>query len=50
MKLLAAREALAGGVGNVLIADGRVDHPIQAARSGAATRVLLAPRLVGSTA
>jgi [amino group carrier protein]-L-2-aminoadipate 6-kinase len=50
MKLLAAREALAGGVGNVLIADGRVDHPIQAARAGAATRVLLAPRLVGSTA
>jgi [amino group carrier protein]-L-2-aminoadipate 6-kinase len=43
MKLVAAREALRGGVPQVLIADGRRREPVRAARAGAATRVVLGP-------
>jgi [amino group carrier protein]-L-2-aminoadipate 6-kinase len=39
VKLLAARDALAGGVPEVLIADGRVDAPVRRALAGDATRV-----------
>jgi [amino group carrier protein]-L-2-aminoadipate 6-kinase len=42
LKLVAAREALAAGVPQVLIADGRREHPVTAALSGEATRVLTA--------
>jgi acetylglutamate/LysW-gamma-L-alpha-aminoadipate kinase len=41
LKLVAAREALRGGVPEVLIADGRRPAPVRAALAGAATRVLL---------
>jgi acetylglutamate/LysW-gamma-L-alpha-aminoadipate kinase len=41
LKLVGAREALAGGVGRVLIADGRVERPVLAALAGAGTRVEL---------
>lgn len=41
LKLIAAREALLGGVGKVIIADGRVADPIRAARAGHGTRVVL---------
>ncbi|RKS08409.1 N-acetylglutamate kinase [Nocardiopsis sp. Huas11] len=40
-KLIAAREALAGGVGRVLISDGRVDRPVYAALEGAGTEITL---------
>ena len=36
-KVLGAREALEGGVGRVIIADGRVAHPIAAALAGGGT-------------
>jgi acetylglutamate/LysW-gamma-L-alpha-aminoadipate kinase len=36
-KLLAAREALAAGVGSVVISDSRVAHPVQAALAGEGT-------------
>jgi len=38
-KLLAATEALDGGVGEVLIADGRIDKPISGALGGVRTVV-----------
>ncbi|ARZ72282.1 [LysW]-aminoadipate kinase [Streptomyces sp. HU2014] len=41
LKLVAAREALQGGVGRVLIADGRRRDPVRAALGGAATEVVL---------
>jgi acetylglutamate/LysW-gamma-L-alpha-aminoadipate kinase len=44
VKLLAARDALAAGVPKVLVADGRVDHPVRRALAGAATRVTLDSR------
>ncbi len=36
-KLIAARDALAGGVRSVILADGRVEHPVQGALAGAGT-------------
>jgi acetylglutamate/LysW-gamma-L-alpha-aminoadipate kinase len=42
VKLLAARDVLVAGVPTVLIADGSGPHPVRAALSGAATRVILA--------
>jgi acetylglutamate/LysW-gamma-L-alpha-aminoadipate kinase len=41
LKLIAAREALAGGVPEVLIADGRRPRPLSEALAGAGTRVTL---------
>jgi acetylglutamate/LysW-gamma-L-alpha-aminoadipate kinase len=41
VKLIAARAALAAGVPQVLIADGRVDQPVSRALAGSATRVVL---------
>ena len=38
-KVLGASEALAGGVGRVIIADGRIDHPIAAALEGRGTTI-----------
>lgn len=43
LKLVAAREALLGGVPLVRIADGRRAAPLTTALAGAGTRVLLAP-------
>ncbi len=40
-KLIAARAALAAGVPQVLIADGRVEQPVSRALSGSATRVVI---------
>lgn len=51
LKLVAAREALAGGVGRVNIADGRRAGPVRAALDGAGTRVVIAdeaPALAGA--
>jgi acetylglutamate/LysW-gamma-L-alpha-aminoadipate kinase len=42
IKLMAARDALLGGVREVLVADGVGPHPLAAALSGAGTRVTLA--------
>lgn len=42
LKLVAAREAIAGGVGHVLIGDGRRESPVRSALDGHATSVLLA--------
>ena len=42
LKLIAAREALAGGVGTVRIADGRVPEPVSRTLAGAGTTVHLA--------
>ncbi|WP_430791135.1 [LysW]-aminoadipate kinase [Actinoplanes sp. G11-F43] len=42
LKLVAAREALAGGVATVRIADGRSDEPVRRALAGAGTVVGLA--------
>jgi acetylglutamate/LysW-gamma-L-alpha-aminoadipate kinase len=39
VKLLAAAEARRAGVDNVVLADGRVDSPVAAARAGAGTRL-----------
>ncbi len=41
LKLVGAREALHGGVANVIIADGRVEQPLQRALRGDGTRVEL---------
>lgn len=41
LKLVGAREALKGGVGRVIIADGRVEQPLLAARAGLGTRIEL---------
>lgn len=48
LKLVAAREALAGGVRRVLIADGRGGAPVSAAIGGAGTDVVLAPAVADS--
>ncbi|MFI2209267.1 [LysW]-aminoadipate kinase [Streptomyces sp. NPDC020141] len=48
LKLIAAREALAGGVGRVLIGDGRRENPVRTALEGEATRVRPAPEGAGS--
>jgi acetylglutamate/LysW-gamma-L-alpha-aminoadipate kinase len=45
LKLIAAREALAGGVTTVRIADGRTPHPVSRALAGAGTTVHLADAL-----
>ncbi len=42
LKLVAAREALLGGVSEVRIADGRREHPVRAALDGSGTRVVTA--------
>ncbi|MEV0001546.1 [LysW]-aminoadipate kinase [Micromonospora sp. NPDC050980] len=42
LKLIAAREALRGGVDTVLVADGGVDRPVRRALDGAGTRIRLA--------
>ncbi|MCP2166899.1 [LysW]-aminoadipate kinase [Goodfellowiella coeruleoviolacea] len=47
VKLQAARDALLGGVGTVVIADGRGDSPVSNALAGAGTRVRVA-ELAGS--
>jgi acetylglutamate/LysW-gamma-L-alpha-aminoadipate kinase len=39
-KVLAAQEALEGGVQRVIIADGRVEHPVLAALDGAGTSIM----------
>ncbi|GAA3398666.1 [LysW]-aminoadipate kinase [Streptomyces roseoviridis] len=41
LKLVAAREALAGGVACVRIADGRVPHPVSRALAGSGTTVTM---------
>lgn len=41
LKLIAAREALAGGVASVRIADGRVPNPVSLALSGSGTTVTM---------
>jgi len=43
LKLVAAREALLGGVARVVVADGRGERPIQRALDGAGTRVVVEP-------
>jgi acetylglutamate/LysW-gamma-L-alpha-aminoadipate kinase len=43
VKLLAARTALDGGVGHVVIADGRIANPVRRARDGAGTRITDVP-------
>ncbi|GLY28373.1 [LysW]-aminoadipate kinase [Kineosporia sp. NBRC 101731] len=44
LKLVAAREALAGGVACVQIADGRVPHPVGRALAGSGTTVAIRDR------
>jgi [amino group carrier protein]-L-2-aminoadipate 6-kinase len=41
MKLVAGRDAVRGGVGRVLVADGRRTGPVRAALAGAATEITL---------
>jgi [amino group carrier protein]-L-2-aminoadipate 6-kinase len=41
LKLVAAREALAGGVASVRIADGRVPDPVSRALAGSGTTVTM---------
>ncbi|MEV6939061.1 hypothetical protein AB0N19_32855 [Streptomyces sp. NPDC051132] len=43
LKLIAAREALAGRVASVRVADGRVPDPVSRALAGAGTTVTMAP-------
>jgi [amino group carrier protein]-L-2-aminoadipate/L-glutamate 6-kinase len=43
LKLVAAREALVGGVVEALVADGRSPRPVASALGGAGTRVVLEP-------
>lgn len=43
LKLIAAREALTGGVASVRVADGRVTHPLRRALAGAGTAFTLDP-------
>lgn len=47
LKLVAAREALLGGVGRVVVADGRCAAPVSAALGGAGTDVVLRPAAAG---
>ncbi|MQY12870.1 [LysW]-aminoadipate kinase [Streptomyces sp. RB5] len=47
LKLVAAREALAGGVGRVLVADGRGSDPVRGALAGQATEIVRAAAAVG---
>jgi acetylglutamate/LysW-gamma-L-alpha-aminoadipate kinase len=47
-KLIAAAEALLGGVPEVHIADGRGPEPVSAALRGAGTQCLLNPRATGT--
>jgi acetylglutamate/LysW-gamma-L-alpha-aminoadipate kinase len=47
VKLTAAREALAAGVREVLVADGRVPAPVSRALAGCATRVAVATLMQG---
>ncbi len=47
-KLVAAREALLGGVADVVVADGRIDEPVLSALAGGGTRISLSPRPGGS--
>ncbi len=42
-KVLGAAEALRGGTGRVIFADGRVERPVQAALEGAGTHVVVRP-------
>ena len=42
-KVLAAQEAVAGGVPHVVIADGRVDQPVQRALAGQGTHITPTP-------
>jgi [amino group carrier protein]-L-2-aminoadipate/L-glutamate 6-kinase len=42
MKLVAAREALAAGVGRVIVGDGRGAHPVRRALDGGGTELRLA--------
>jgi acetylglutamate/LysW-gamma-L-alpha-aminoadipate kinase len=44
LKLVAVREALLAGVGQVIIADGRCAEPVSAALAGQGTRLALAPQ------
>ncbi|MFG2890717.1 [LysW]-aminoadipate kinase [Streptomyces sp. NPDC048248] len=44
LKLVAAREALTGGVPSVRIADGRVPDPVSRALAGSGTEVTMGPR------
>ncbi|MFE3328119.1 [LysW]-aminoadipate kinase [Streptomyces sp. NPDC059176] len=44
LKLVAAREALTGGVPSVRIADGRVPDPVNRALAGSGTAVTMSPR------
>jgi acetylglutamate/LysW-gamma-L-alpha-aminoadipate kinase len=48
-KLQAARDALLGGVTDVVVADGRVDGPLSAALAGGGTRISIAARTTGDT-
>lgn len=41
LKLIASREALLGGVGRVLVADGRRGDPVRSALAGAATEITM---------
>jgi acetylglutamate/LysW-gamma-L-alpha-aminoadipate kinase len=47
-KLQAARDALAGGVPRVVVADGRGEHPLARALAGAGTTVALRPVPAGT--
>lgn len=47
LKLVAAREALRGGVARVLIADGRSAEPVASALRGQATRVVVGEEAAG---
>ncbi|RFU83416.1 [LysW]-aminoadipate kinase [Streptomyces triticagri] len=48
VKLIAAREALEGGVREVLVGDGRVQQPIRRALDGESTAVVLRPDAPGT--
>jgi [amino group carrier protein]-L-2-aminoadipate/L-glutamate 6-kinase len=48
LKLVAAREALAGGVPSVRIADGRVPNPVSGALAGAGTTVTMRSLMTSS--
>lgn len=48
-KLVAARTAVLGGVGRVVVADGRIGAPVSTALAGAATEIVVAePAAVGA--
>ena len=42
-KVLGAAEALRGGLERVILADGRIEHPVRAALDGAGTHVVVRP-------